>query len=189
MVGLERRAFLRGGGWTQPDNLAWSRSQAKDMLEQGLQKFRRLPQNVKLSMWEIFASWDDDRSETVSSQEFVETLCALGFIKPHERVANNLVRLVDHDGTQELNWRKFKALMTLATVDMSEQDMHEDLEIFFKLVDADRDDIITIEELASWSTDSKIGMNKEDFALVMYKFFQKPRQTVNKQEFLRWMGA
>lgn len=187
LVNLERRAVENSESWTHTDPRAWNASDAAKMFERGLQKFRRLPQDVQLDIWKIFASWDANNDSTVDEEEFSDTLKALGFSQTSMRAASNLLRLVDHDEKKELSWRKFKALITLATVDRPQDETQEDLETFFKLIDVDGDEEITIFELAQWSANSKVGMDKDDFATLLYKFFQGPKATVKKEEFIDWV--
>jgi len=189
VVGLERRAAHRREPWAAPTEAHWSLSQAQEVFELGLERFRGLPQNEKLEIWKIFETWDTNNDASVDVQEVAQNLSTMGFTSSTQQSAENLLRLVDHDGSKELSWRKFKAMTMLATANRPTHETQEDLETFFELIDEDGDAEITIFELAEWSRRIRIGMDENDFGNLLYKHFSKVKPTISKAEFGEWIQA
>lgn len=189
VVGLERRARKRQEPWAAPSEAHWGPSQAKEVFEEGLITFRGLPESEKLEIWKIFETWDSNNDATVDAGEMAQNLSAMGFRASPRRLSENLLRLVDHDGSQQLSWRKFKALTMLATINRPPNETQEDLETFFELIDDDGDAEITIFELAKWSERINISMDENDFGNLLYIHFGTVKPTISKVEFGEWIQA
>jgi Ca2+-binding EF-hand superfamily protein len=189
---MVERARASGESWATPGHDGWTTKHAEERFETGLVPFRSLPQADKLDIWKIFAAWDVNNDESVSVNEISETLVSM---KPPSdpkvamETASALIRLVDHDGAGTLTWRKFKALVMLATVDKPREEVLDDLNDFFDILDTDKDGEITIFELAEWSKRGPIGMERDEFATLLYKHFDKAKPSVTRSEFVDWIEA
>jgi Ca2+-binding EF-hand superfamily protein len=189
---MAQRAKKAGELWAVPGHEGWTTENAKEKWEQGLKQFREIPQADKLDIWKIYAAWDVNNDETVCANEISETLSTLWVSsdgEPSVETANNLIRLVDHDNTGTLSWRKFKALVMLATKDRQRSEVLEDLHYFFEVLDADGDGEITIFELSEWSKRGPIGMEIDEFATLLYQHFDKAKPSVTEEEFVEWVEA
>jgi len=189
VVGLERRAVQRQEPWASSSKAHWSLPQAREMFEVGLEKFRALPDNDKLEIWKIFEAWDANNNATVDVEEIAQNLNSIGFSSSSHQTAENLLCLVDHDGSHQLSWRKFKAMTMLATANRPTDETQEDLETFFDLIDRNGDSMITIFELAEWSQLVRISMDENDFGNLLFSHFGTVKPTISKAEFGEWIRA
>ncbi|CAK0814931.1 unnamed protein product [Prorocentrum cordatum] len=189
---MAQRAKNAGEPWAVAGHVDWSSEKAKEKWEKGANMFREIPQADKLDIWKIYAAWDVNNDETVCANEISQTLDTLWVSAdtgPSVETANSVIRLVDFDNTGTLSWRKFKALVMLATKDRPRDQVLADLNYFFEMLDVDGDGEITIFELSEWSKRGPIGMEIDEFATLLYQHFDKAKPSVTKEEFVEWVEA
>eukprot|EP00931_Biecheleriopsis_adriatica_P043854 TRINITY_DN25059_c0_g1_i1.p1 TRINITY_DN25059_c0_g1~~TRINITY_DN25059_c0_g1_i1.p1 ORF type:complete len:277 (-),score=47.49 TRINITY_DN25059_c0_g1_i1:67-897(-) len=187
MIASERRAVQEQAQWSIPSS--WSKLQARDAFDRGIARFRELSQSDKLEVWKIFESWDLNNDGYVDIQEFARKLSSVGFSHSVETSARNLLRLVDYDSSQILDWTKFKSMVALTAENLPEEERAMARKQFFQIIDADGDQTITVAELACWSQLNGIGMVEEDFANLVYKHFGCVKSSLSEDEFADWLRA
>jgi len=188
IIEFERRAAQSGERWASKDS-GWTVQDASEQVENSVSKFRALSQSDKLEIWKIFESWDVNNDESVEASEVTEVFKQMGFKTDVSTSICNLLRVVDNDGTSTLTWRKFKALIMLATEDRPEHEVIQDIDKFFDVIDSDCSNIITVPELANWSKRIRIFLDEEDFAHLCFEYFGQAKYTLNRTEFREWIQS
>lgn len=165
----------------------WSKYNALQNWRRGMQLFRRLPYRHQQEIEEIFETLDVFNTEEISVQELNASFEALGFTDESQAVAASLLRSVDHDSSHRLTWSKFQALAALATGNLTETALQEDLRMMFKLIDGNDDGRITVFQLTDWLHKLKSGMNEVDVASLLYRHFSQAKPIVSEDEFIDWI--
>ena len=200
LQGMEARAVMNGEPWAE--NVASARAMtgqsgeslkrraianAKNKVQQGTQIFDQLPPNLKTEVFSIFSSWDARNSGAVAPVELAKNMELMGFTATADRVAENLIRLVDDDGTGLLTWRKCRSLFMLATAARPKDERRRDLETFFSRINKDSPRLATVFEIAKALPLQNI--TAEDLATLMYSYFGRVKPSVSRSEFVEWIEA
>lgn len=200
LQGMEARAVMNGEPWAE--NVASARAMtgqsreslkrraianAKNKVQQGTQIFDQLPPNLKTEVFSIFSSWDARNSGAVAPVELAKNMELMGFTATAGRVAENLIRLVDDDGTGLLTWRKCRSLFMLATAARPKDERRRDLETFFSRIKKDSPRLATVFEIAKALPLQNI--TAEDLATLMYSYFGRVKPSVSRSEFVEWIEA
>lgn len=158
----------------------------KDFVNQAVEDFGTMAQSEQYEIWNLFAVWDADNTGTVEPREVETTFSIMGFSKDIARdFAKGLVNIVDEDGSGLLTWRKLRAATMMAT-HSDPQEVEEDLEVFFELLDENGDGAISVFELTRGLRRMRIGIKTDDMANLLYQHFGEARLKVKKSEFVGW---
>jgi len=187
IIGFEKRASASKQDWTLSDS-TWDSKQAIQIVLSGLKKFDKMPSPEKREIWAMFAAWDSNSSGSADTKEFVEAFKSMGS-KNAENVVDNLVRLVDFDGTKTINWMKFKAIYGLATSEESQQDMRSDFRDSFSFLDTNSDGEVSIFELGEGFSKMNVGIGLDDVANLLFLYFGTAKPTITVDEFTEWVVA
>ena len=200
LQGMESRGFVTGESWAQPQSVyraltghtrtyltSHLQNEAIKNVERGLRLFNELPPNLKSEVSSIFTSWDASNSGVVAPLELAKNMEMLGFSATSDRLARNLIRLVDNDGSGSLTWRKCRALFMLATAGRPMEERRRDLETFFTRVKKQSPREATVFELADALPLRSI--TPEDLSSLMYRHFGRVKPSVSRAEFVEWIEA
>ncbi|KAF4745923.1 hypothetical protein FOZ62_015621 [Perkinsus olseni] len=154
-----------------------------------LSTFKSLSEEAKLKIENTFESFDADLSGTVDCQEMEEVMAAMGVVPGTEasKSACALLKMVDKDGSGQLDEEEFKVLMVLALVKPSEEEEAEDLKAFFRKIDADHSGFVSLDELGEAFTQLGVPMNTEEVGRLVYECFAQVRTELGEPEFVKWM--
>jgi len=188
ILGYERRADTTGEPWTQPNSDAWSSKQAIQTVLLGLKKFESMSPIEKREIWDLFAAWDGGNNGIADSREMVEAFKSMGS-PDSQKMVDSLLRCVDFDGTQSINWMKFKALFGLATAERPEAELREDLRYSFNFLDKDGNGNLSIFELADGFKGMNVGVGLDDIANLLFLYFGMAKPTITIDEFVGWVIA
>eukprot|EP00415_Alexandrium_ostenfeldii_P001364 UN1364 len=147
-----------------------------------------MPATEKREIWAMFAAWDSNSSGSADTKDFLEAFKSMGSDRADE-VVNNLMRLVDFDGTKTINWMKFKALYGLATADQSSEEMRADFKDSFNFLDENKNGELSIFELSDGFTKMNIGIGLDDMANLLFLHFGTSKPTIKIDEFIEWVVA
>ncbi|CAE7519515.1 unnamed protein product [Symbiodinium microadriaticum] len=200
LQGMESRAFVTGETWAQAEAVTKAmtgqsrayldshlRQIAINNVNRGQALFDELPPNLKSEVSSIFTSWDAANSGFVAPQELANNMELLGFNATSERLAKNLIRMVDNDGSGLLSWRKCRALFMLATRGRPTTERRRDLTTFFSRVKKQSPREMTVFELADALPLHSI--TAEDLSSLMYRHFGKVKPSLTRPEFVEWIEA
>jgi len=187
VISFEKHASSNHAEWATKDS-SWTPQQSSEAFQKGLDKFRDLPQQDKLEIWKVFERWDVNNDEALVATEIFSALNRLGFAFTEES-ANNMIRLVDHDSSEYMCWRKFKALTMLSTYDRPFQEQKEDLRRFFEIIDDDHDKTISVAEMSAWSQQIGFAMSEDDFSNLLYRHFGRAKPRLDVNDFIDWVGS
>mmetsp|Transcript_63215 Transcript_63215/g.113447 ORF Transcript_63215/g.113447 Transcript_63215/m.113447 type:complete len:170 (-) Transcript_63215:103-612(-) len=160
---------------------------AVENVRRGTALFEELPPNLKSEVASIFTSWDASNSGTVASLELAKNMEQLGFSATSDRLAKNLIRLVDDDASGFLTWRKCRALFMLATAGRPMGERRRDLNNFFSRVKKKNPRQATVFEIAEALPLHSI--TPEDLSSLMYRHFGQVKPSVSRMEFAEWIEA
>ena len=199
LQGMEARAVMNQEIWAQsrasvqaitgkaPGSLNRSAiAHAKDNVRLGGELFDQLPPNLKIEVFSIFCSWDAQNSGAVAAVELAKNMELMGFMATADRVADNLVRLVDDDGSGLLTWRKCRSLFMLATAARPMDERRRDLESFFSRINKASPRRATVFEIAETLP---FHIKDEDLATLTYGYFGRVKPSVSRSEFVEWIEA
>ncbi|KAF4672960.1 hypothetical protein FOL47_011149 [Perkinsus chesapeaki] len=157
--------------------------------EAALYTFESLSEEAKAKIESTFETFDADLSGTVDCQEMEEVMGAMGVVPGSEasRSACALLKMVDKDGSGQLDEEEFKVLMVLALVKPDEAEEAEDLKAFFRKIDADQSGLVSLEELADAFTELGVPMNTEEVGRLVYECFGQVKTELAEPEFVKWM--
>ena len=197
LQGMEARAVMASETWTLTAKALTG--QSREYLEKtqqlmavknvrwGTNLFNDLPPNLKTEVNSIFTSWDAQNAGAVAPVELARNIRLMGFTATANRVAQNLIRLVDDDGSGMLTFRKCAALFMLATTGRPTQERRRDLQSFFSRVRKRSPRNATVFELARALPLNSI--TAEDLATLMYRHFGRVKPSVTRAEFVEWIEA
>lgn len=200
LQGLEARAVLSGAAWAQPASVRRAlsgkgsagvsesqRKAATEAVQRGTKRFELLPTALRLEVISIFASWDVRNDGEVASSQLAQILKSLGFSATANRAAENLIRLVDDDGTGVLTLRKCKALFMLAVAERPMSERRRDLETFFSRLQKQSPREATVFEVAEALPVSTI--TAEDLSTLIFRHFGAAKPVLTRAEFVEWVEA
>jgi len=187
VIGFEARSHKAGAPWTV-DGSSWSSKQAIQTVLSGLKKFDRLPPAEKREIWAIFAAWDGNNDGVAEPREFFEAFASMGNERAQKTV-DNLMRLVDFDGTGTINWMKFKAIYGLAIVEQTDEEMREDFKASFNYLDTNKNGELSIFELSEGFGRMNVGIGLDDMANLLFLYFGTAKPTITMDEFVEWVVA
>lgn len=190
LIGFARRAVRDGEAWTRlEDREVWGRKEMIQALLRGIRLWEGLPEIDKRQIWAVFAGWDATNSGMAETREVEEMFVAMGFPDDAPRLASCLIHMVDFDSTGKLNWMKFKALFGLAAVDRNNEHTKEDMEVFFRSLDVDGNNQLSLFELAEGFERMQISITPDDVANLLFVYFGMAKPEVTMQEFVEWIEA
>ncbi|EER10706.1 calcium binding protein, putative [Perkinsus marinus ATCC 50983] len=157
--------------------------------EAALATYKSLSEEAKEKVESTFESFDADLSGTVDCQEMEEVMAAMGVVPGTEasKSACALLKMVDKDGSGQLDEEEFKVLMVLALVKPSEEEEAEDLRAFFRQIDVDYSGSVSLSELAEAFSQLGVPMNSEEVGRLVYECFGQVRTELGEVEFVKWM--
>jgi len=203
LLTFTRRASLEGEPWAADPGDAgeetkpWKQDQARAAWKRGLRSFESLPQFHRQGIWHLFETWDINNDGAVEVEEIAKNLQVLtssasgrcSIFKDPQQVATSLVRMVDYDGSGQFSWDKCKAGVALAISNKSPQEMRENIQTFFEIIDEDKDGRVTVFELTAWLGKIHVGMTEEDVSSLLYRHFGYAKPQVDSEEFHDWVTA
>jgi len=160
---------------------------AQSTWQRGLRLFRHLPYSEQHEIEQIFSSLDINNNEEVMLPDLAAHWKAMGFLHAMDS-AEKLLASIDYDGSKQLTWSKFQALAALA-ISTEKENVHEDYNLLFSLIDRNQNGRITVFEIARWLEDMKSGMTEVDVASLLYQHFCQAKPSVDKEEFVGWIAA
>ena len=199
LQGMEAKAVMNGEPWAQSKASAQAltgrsaeslkkiaRASARENVKRGGKIFDQISPNLKTEVFSVFASWDVRNQSAVAASELAKNMELLGFVATADRVAHNLIRLVDDDGSGLLTWRKCRSLFMLATAARPMDERRRDLEAFFSRIQKDSPRRATVFEIA---TALPLQIRDDDLATLMYVYFGRVKPSVTRAEFVEWVEA
>ena len=199
LQGMEARAVMNGESWAQKQaNMQAITGQSTESLKtraiataranvkRGAEFFDQLPPALKTEVFSIFSSWDARNSGEVAPFELAKNMELMGFMATAGRVSENLIRLVDDDGSGLLTWRKCRSLFMLATAARPMEERRRDLETFFSRINKDSPRRATVFEIAEALP---FQIKDEDLATLLYVYFGRVKPSVTRSEFVEWIEA
>jgi len=150
-------------------------------------EFFRRSQTERLEIWNIFAVWDAENTDVVTPAEVAKTFEIMGFdAEMSHEASQNLIKLVDTDGSGMFTWRKFKALTVMTSTTRPSEALDTDMQDFFELVDVNGDGRVTVDELTASLRRMRIGLQSQDVLQLLYSHFGEAKLQVTKGEFVEW---
>lgn len=198
LQGMEARAFFNGETWTNKASAQAMTGQSAESLKKnaietanknvkrGAEFFDQLPPALKTEVFSVFSSWDARNAGAVAPSELAKNMELMGFMATADRVADNLIRLVDDDGSGLLTWRKCRSLFMLATAARPMDERRRDLEAFFSRINKGSPRFATVFEIAKALP---LDIRDEDLATLMYVYFGRVKPSVSRSEFVEWIEA
>lgn len=199
LQGMEARAVMNGETWAQNKASAQAMTgqfaeslkknavaTAKKNVKRGAEFFDQLQPALKTEVFSVFSSWDARNAGAVAPFELVKNMELMGFMATADRVADNLIRLVDDDGSGLLTWRKCRSLFMLATAARPMDERRRDLEAFFSRINKGSPRFATVFEIAKALP---FQIRDEDLATLMYVYFGRVKPSVSRSEFVEWIEA
>ena len=199
LQGMEARAVMNGEPWAQNMAIAQAltgrsaeslnkiaHADAIGKVKRGGDIFDQLPSGFKTEVFSVFASWDARNDGSVAASELAKNMELMGFMATADRVARNLIRLVDDDGSGLLTWRKCRSLFMLATAARPVEERRRDLETFFSRIQKETPHRATVFEIA---TALPLQISPDDLATLMYVHFGRVKPSVTRAEFIEWIEA
>jgi len=191
LMRFEARAMKNGEAWTRPGDSSWGRREKVQAVYKGNKLFESQKEEIQSQIRAVFAGWDPQNNGYADLQEVEEVFKIVGFAGGTERAvaAANLLRMVDFDNTGELNWMKFKAIFGLATVQRPEEEVNEDLRYFFKVLDTNEDQLLSLFELADGFKRMHISVDAADLENLTFLFYGEARPQLDMDQFVDFITA
>lgn len=156
--------------------------------QEGLRIFDRMTSRQRHGIHHVYESWDANNDGEVSSEEMSANFVHLvGDQGAALRLCKAMVSVVDHDGTGNLTWEKFRALMALAAYNRPPSELEEALHAVFAVVDKDGDGTASIEEITAWLAKFSGGICEGDVNSLVFKYYGDVRYELSKSEFVDFM--
>ena len=119
----------------------------------------KMTEDQMLEYKEAFALFDKDNDGVISTEELGTVMRSLGQ-NPNEEELREMISEVDADGSGEIDFKEFLALMVRQNQDNNQE---EELLEAFKIIDIEGDGIITADEFRHVMTNFGQKLTEEEF--------------------------